>query len=886
MKRIDRQGGVRTFGRRDPSGSRSQVFAADPARINAFGGRAHFVVRTPDLIAAPASDDGNAVANLAAAVGVAAILISAAPSGAEAAGTAASSGDTSVTEIVEPSSSGMDVPTVEEISEDLAPASRDLYLEVVINDVSTGLAGNFRETPDGGLACEVGELAEVGLKPAASAIGPDGWVRVDQLPGVEYRIDEAAQKIFVTTGMDGRSTRRIDLRPDADEDRMTPTAGWGGVLNYSLFATTNSLGGDEEKDVFQGVSGSFDTRIFSPLGTLNQSFLTGYSDGALDDFVRLNTTWTYSDVDRMMTYRGGDLTSGGLPWTRPVYLGGFQVQRNFKLRSDLVTMPLPSFKGTAAVPSTLEVYTQNTKTYSAPVGEGPFEIDNLPIYSGGGQARVVLRDSLGRETETSLPFYASSNMLAPGLLDFSFEAGMARRNYGTESFDYDERVYGVATARYGLTDWLTLEAHAEGGENLQNGGVGAIFPLAHFGVGSVAVAGSNHEGETGALVNASVELAYDEWTFYGRVQRTFGDYHDIASVTADVETNFAGLGSIGKRGAQAPKAIEQVAVSVPLPLDLSALNLSYTHIEDADGEESQIAGVSYSQQVFKNVSLYATAFVDLEENDSFGVFAGLSIPLGADYSSSVGVESSRDGTRFTASAAKAERPENGNISWRAQTSEGETSQRSASAAYRSPWARFEAGVEQVDNNFRATGQIDGAIAVAGGGVFAANRIDDAFAVVDVGAADVDVLYQNRPYGKTNRSGKLLVTGLNSYEKNMLSIDPKSLPVDASIPATKEIVMPAGQSGVKVDFGVNTDVRAALVNLTDAAGAPLEAGLEVQLEGSDQTFFVGYDGQAYIEGLGSKNTLLVNLGDGRECHASFSYRPNKGEQTVIGAVPCR
>jgi len=36
--------------------------------------------------------------------------------------------------------------------------------------------------------------------------------------------------------------------------------------------------------------------------------------------------------------------------------------------------------------------------------------------------------------------------------------------------------------------------------------------------------------------------------------------------------------------------------------------------------------------------------------------------------------------------------------------------------------------------------VDGSVAVLGGGVFFANRIDDAFAVVDAGAPDVMVQY--------------------------------------------------------------------------------------------------------------------------------------------------
>uniref|UniRef100_UPI0013D0C71D hypothetical protein n=1 Tax=Klebsiella pneumoniae TaxID=573 RepID=UPI0013D0C71D len=65
------------------------------------------------------------------------------------------------------------------------------------------------------------------------------------------------------------------------------------------------------------------------------------SDTDFQGFKRVNTTYTYSDAERLITYRAGDFISGGLQWTRPVYLGGLQVQRNFHLRSDLVTIPIP-----------------------------------------------------------------------------------------------------------------------------------------------------------------------------------------------------------------------------------------------------------------------------------------------------------------------------------------------------------------------------------------------------------------------------------------------------------------------------------------------------------------------------------------------------------------
>ncbi|ESW98986.1 fimbrial biogenesis outer membrane usher protein [Mesorhizobium sp. LSJC268A00] len=741
------------------------------------------------------------------------------------------------------------------------PAGRSLYLEVFINDVSTKLVGNFIEMPDGGLAAAPQELKEVGLKPPEDIADAGGLVRLDQLADVSFRIDEVAQRLYVTAANDSREARMLDLGLRL-QDRPAPQSGLGAVLNYSLFASSNTLF-DKDVELFQGVSGGFDARVFSPYGTLSQSFIAGYSDGRLGGFTRLNTTWSYSDPDRLMTYRAGDFISGGLSWTRPVYLGGIQAQRNFHLRSDLVTLPLPSFGGTAAVPSTLEVYTQNVRTYSGDIQPGPFQVTNLPVFTGAGQAQVVDRKS------TRLNSYASSMLLRQGLLDFSVEAGMARRNFGISSDDYDSRVMGVASARYGVTDRLTLEAHAEGGADLINGGIGAAFPLGAYGAASLAVAGSHHDGRTGSLVDARAEFGYDGWAINARMQRSFGGFEDIASVTA--QPVILDPDDFTRFSAGVPRARSEEHTS---------------ELKDAEGETSQIVGLSYSQEIFKRSTLYATAFADLDDGDSYGIFAGISIPFNDDVMASTGVEHGPDGLNVVADLAKSERAEDGSIGWRLRTSEGEVPNRSAAVSYRASFARFEAGAQQFDKDFRVTGQMDGAIAVAGGGVFATNRIDDAFAVVDVGTPDVEVLHQNRPVGRTDSKGRILVTGLNSYELNTVSIDPKNLPVDADVPATKETVVPADRNGVVLKFGVSEAAQAALVTLVDSSGTPLEAGLSGRVDGGTEDFVVGYDGQAYIKGLGKQNSVQVERADGGSCRAEFPFEAARGRQVVIGNVVCQ
>lgn len=768
--------------------------------------------------------------------------------------------------------------------------AQGLQLAVYINDVNTDFVGTFEQLPDGSLTAKPDELEEVGIKPVKNAIRPDGSIHLNDLPGIAYHVVPDTQSIYVTATDAARVPRKIDL--DArrtGRERPKPSASTGAVLNYSLYSSSNNLM-DGDLKPFQGISGGFDARFFSPFGTLNQSFTASFSDSELQGVRRLNTTWNYSDAERLITYNAGDLVSRGLPWTRSVYLGGMQIERNFSLRGDLVTLPMPVVSGSAAVPSTLDVYTQNVKTYSTEIPAGPFELSNFPVISGAGEAQVVLKDTLGRETRTTLPFYTSSEQLAKGLLDFSAEIGFPRRGYGNESNDYSSDIFGTATARYGLTNWLTLESHVEGGADLLNGGIGAAFPLGRWGATSLAVAGSRHDGETGVLVNGSLELRYDTWTLYGRMQRTFGDYDDIASVSADSERirdQFYYYPGARLFSARVPRSIDQVSFSLPTPFGRSSINLSFTQIEMVNGERNRAASASYSQSLFKNTSLHASAFTDLDDSDNFGVYAGLSVSFDNGIYASTGTDDNGGDIAGFAEVAKYATTEQGSYGWAARTSEGKTPNRSVSGSYRGKIAHVDGYVQQYGDAVRVSGQIDGAIAVAGGGVFATNRIDDAFAVVNVGAPGVEVKSGNNVVGHTNGSGRLIVPDLNSWETNQIDIDPQNLPVDAAIGDTQSIIVPANQSGVVVDFHVKEAGGGAIVTLLDANGKPLAAGLLGKIDGSGNTFVVGYDGEAFVQGLApGENLVSIELTSGSSCHAAFAYRPQPGNQVSIRNVVCQ
>ncbi|MCR4265402.1 fimbria/pilus outer membrane usher protein [Nitratireductor sp. ZSWI3] len=764
-------------------------------------------------------------------------------------------------------------------------SARDLQLEVYVNGDSTELIASFHEDEDGTLVIEPEQLSNVGLDPAETAVRPDGLVDIAQLPGVSYTYDEAAQSIHFEVAFDALSTRIIRAHKNVSEEEATGAAksSFGALMNYTVYAST---GGDDIDDMwsFEGVSGWLEGRVFGPFGVISHSHLARSSTNDRYGSTRLDTNWSYSSRNWMTTFRAGDVITGGLSWTRPTRLGGLQIQRNFGLRPDLVTMPLPELSGSAAVPSTVDVYLNNARHVSEGVPAGPFRISDLPVVTGGGTARVVVRDALGRETVTETPFFASSQLLAPGLWDYSMEAGFARRFYGIESNDYDSRLMASGTFRYGLSDWLTLEGHAEGGGGLINGGAGAVFGLGPYGVGTLAVSASSYNGASGFQVAGSMELEYSGVHFFARSQRTFGDYSDIAAITAQPFP--ASLPGAGFIGAAPPRTINQVSLSVPMKIDPTSLSFSYTELKTVEGDKSRLLGLSLNRPFGTSASLFATAFTDLENENSFGVFVGLSMPFGRDVHASTGVSTDGQGTAVTTTLTKSEGAGIGGYGWRLRDTEGDRTNRAASASYRSRFARVEAGIEQHGDHFRSFGQIDGAVVAAGGGVFLSNRIDDAFAVVDTGAAGVDVEYENRPIGRTDRGGRLLIPVLRSYEPNKITIDPANLPVDATVGNTMEVVVPADRSGAVVRFGVDTDPRAALVTLRDEQGAFLETGSRGRLDGQSEDFVVGYDGQAFVAGLGSHNRIVIDQASRGRCAAEFDFEPRPGVQITIPDVTCR
>lgn len=770
-----------------------------------------------------------------------------------------------------------------------------LQLEIFINDQPTKLIGEIFRAGDGRMMVRREEMQALGI--AAPGKGePKELLALDALPGLSTRYNEAEQKLHLNVPEGLRLAQEYDVRETGALPKLPPaqeSRDYGAVFNYNVYGTAARGYTSSERPYTTGTL-SLDSRAFSPLGVLQNSAIAGTSL-ARKGLLRLDTSYVFAHKASATTTTIGDAISGGLNWTRPVRFGGVQISRSFSLRPDLVTAPLPSVAGSAAVPSTVDVFVDNMRIASQDVGAGPFRLSNLPVPGESGTARVVVRDITGKETATALPFFTSSKLLIPGALDFSLDAGYPRHNYALESFDYSKKFMGQASARYGLNERLTLEAHGEGTARLGLAGLGATFNAGRLGVFSLAAAGSRYKSEWGGLGYASWQLNLRGVFVGASSQRTFGNYSDIASATAlpqtaSVSENFLDSGFfVLNRSAKTPRAMDRLTVGIPLEKYNASLSASFINLERSKGDISRLATVTWSQTFARKYNTFVTVFSDFGTTRQTGITAGLSFTLGNDILISTGAGGTRSDrvASFEANKPMGDKPYD--YGWRlhdleSASSGARSSSRGAQVVARTPYARAGAGVRQDGTTVGGYGELDGAVITSPSGVFATRRVHDAFAIVNVGAPGIEVLHENRPVGRSGASGKVVVSDVQSLQRGKISIAPETLPAESHASITETEIMPSFRGSATVNIKTIAAKDTARVELRDARGEHFSPGTKLVHEESGNTFTIGYGGLTFLPEIDEDNTLHIQQ-DTRGCTVRFKRSDRKGSKSLVGPLTC-
>lgn len=758
-----------------------------------------------------------------------------------------------------------------------------MVLEVTVNGTPTGQLLTMKRRRDGTFSAKAAELRELRFK-LDPALGSQEDIVLNDLPGVTYRYDEARQAIALhvpdalltayEVGLGG-ARHRVDL------DAIKPMSGL--LLNYGIYASrtggTTQVSGNGEVVAMTGIG------IFATNALVNSQ--SRYGSGHA---TRLDSSWRLIDPKAIRSYTIGDFASNALSWTGSVRLAGFQIASAFDQRPDIVTTALPQFSGSAALPSTIDLFVNQQKIYSGEIPSGPFDLKSLP-YVSGGDVRLVTTDASGRQVEMTKSYFYTANLLRQGVLQYSLDVGAPRLDYGIESFHYDDTVFASATVRYGLGETLTVEGHAEGSaDGLVNGGAAVTKAMGGYGAITASFAGSTYKGDTGGKVSVEVDANLRGVRLFAGTDRTFGDYFDlgrVSSLRAARAYRTATPGSLADfiAGSAIATAVDRAGLSFTPWFDSTSVSLSYNRIT-SPGNRQRTGSLSLSRSITDRVTLYANGYIDLDDSSRYGLFATVNIRLGKNVSATAGAEHDYGRTSYSFNATGSTGQRQGDVGWGLSDREtqGGDAQRMAYATYRASQAMIRGEIDQSGGAWRGSAQIDGSIVAAGGGVFAANRIGNAFAIVTNGGPGAEVIQGGVRMGKTDRGGRALLPDMIPYYEQRVSIDPTSLPDAWEPEVTERVAVARYRQGTIVDFGARI-IHGAVVVLQDAGGKPIPPGYTVQLQGGESAT-VGYGGETYLRGLGATNAISIDLGPRGICTASFPYDLAGPAQPKIGPLTCR
>lgn len=745
-----------------------------------------------------------------------------------------------------------------------------LMLVVLVNGEEKPDLGTFTLDAAGRVVATRTDLQALGFSSHVVGVGPYG-VALDDLPGVAYRYDEAQQTIAIDAP--ASMLRETRVSPNDDDMPELSPSGLGAVINYTVLATSDDDLGDAPTFAAQ-----IEGRVYGPFGLVTTSVVSAAPPGEAMQLIRLDTSWIWEDPSDMVTMRAGDAISSGTSWSRPIRFGGLQFGRSFSLRPAMVTMPLPEVRGSAATPSSIDLYVDGIRQMTTSVPAGPFSLQYAPGVIGAGASQVVVRDVLGRETVTDLSFYTAGELLARGLLDFSVEAGFARRNFGYLSNDYDRHLVGSATLRYGLADQLTLQTHVEGAAALINLGVGGVTTLGGLALVSASGVFSRSGAGSGAIVDVSAISRRGPFSLSLRATRTYGTYDDLASVTA------RGNAAFGVSFARPPRATEQAQLSTRLWTRWISASISYVRIQ-RDSGETRIVSSALSQRLGR-ATVYVRGSTNFETPRSNSAAVGVSVPFGRRSFGSSEIVASGGKVAVANEVVGNPVAVPGDIGWRARSTEGAVTDRLAAVSYMSDHGRFEGGLQQSGGRIRGFAQAEGSLVLAAGDLFASRRINGAFGVVDAGMPGIAVTEENRLAGRTNSRGRLLLPNLVAYQANKVGIDTSGLPVDREIDDDRFVLTPRTGFGAVLRLRPRDMSHNALATFVDVHGQPIVPGSVGRVEDGGDPFVVGYDGAAYLTDLKASNHVDIERPSGEHCVATFRYAPVAGEQVRLGPITCQ
>ncbi|EPF6068817.1 type VII secretion system (T7SS), usher family protein [Acinetobacter sp. 1130196] len=760
-----------------------------------------------------------------------------------------------------------------------------LFLNISINSNPSEDLFSVKQSKDGKLYIRSGDLKTLRVK-MDEHIPDSQWVCINELKGIQFKYLENEQSLNLQVPSSMLSDYSVDLNGQSTTNtnllKMKPLN--AAILNYSLYHTiTNdeSIFSGSAEGIFNSALGNFSSGVL-----YNGSNETSYSH---EKWVRLESKWQYVDPEKVRIYTLGDFISNSSDWGSSVRLAGLQWSSAYTQRGDIVTSALPQFSGSAALPSTLDLYVNQQKIYSGLVPSGPFDIKQLPFISGN-EVTLVTTDATGQQIITKKPYYFSSKILAKGINEFSVDVGVPRYNYGLYSNDYDDATFASGAIRYGYSNSLTLSGGVEAStDGLSNVGTGFAKNLFGVGVINADIAASQYKDENGysALVGLEGRISKNI-SFNTSYRKVFDNYFDLARVS-QIRYLKENQISAEPQNYLSYSALADEIIRAGINYNFYAgygVYVGYNQIKYSDNSY-KLLSANLSGSLNKNWGFYSSAYKDYENHKDYGIYFALRYTPSTRTNAITSVSSDSGRLTYRQEVFVLSEPKINSFGWGGyveRDQDAHTNNASIYGSYRARAAYLTGRYNRIGDNDQVALSATGSLVAAAGRIFAANEIGDGYAVVTNAGPQSQIINGGINLGTTDKSGRFLIPSLMPYRENHIYLDPSYLPLNWNVKSTDQKTVVGYRQGTLVDFGAH-QVISGLVRVVDKNNSPLLPGYSVRINGQ-QDAVVGYDGEVFVPNLLRQNKLEVDLLDHGSCQVNFTYNSNQYSTKKLGPYICQ
>ncbi len=675
------------------------------------------------------------------------------------------------------------------------------------------------------------------------------------------------------------------------------------IMGYNLSGSKNWI------DASNGSSGSNNQSLFGSLNgganlgpwrlrstlTMNsyQSSGSGYSSSSSNS--EFSNTYVQRDVERLQSYlTAGETSSGGDVFDSIPFRGVKLVSTEDMLPTSMRGFA-PVITGTAKSTARVTVEQNGSVIYETTVPPGPFRLTDIVNASNGGNLEVTITEADGSKHGFTQPYSSLPLMKRPGSASWEVTAG--RYKNGGYSNDSRDPIFGLATVAVGLSNLVTLYGGVLAANVYQSVAAGVGVALGDFGAISLDATMSRAQisGQDGDADGGSFRARYSksmtttgttvDLSAYRYSTSNYYSFSDAMSAGYDVRDGYAPWLS------SRPRSSWQANVSQALG-SLGSLFLRATRDEYwgssskvvnsmSAGFSSSVKGVGYSVNYDvdhtseKDGQSWPTnRQVSLNVNVPFSLFGPSSPALS---SMSVNYSMNHDNTgRVSQQAGVSGSALNNKLSWGASgNTDNQGSGESGNLNLGWQGDRGNSGMSYgFSRNTRTlSANTSGGLVIHPHGVSLTGMPGDTMALVEAPGADgVRVMNGN---SVTDGRGYGVAPSMQAYQRNVVSLDPTTLPDGVDIRNNSVVVYPTRGALVEAKFKTRVG-RQAMLTL-NVNGKPVPFGTMASVVGGssdddqdDNTAIVGDGGMLYLTGAPQKGTLKLQWGNDadQQCQANY------------------